>query len=295
MNYVDLGMVIVKFITKMKIITYGDPQSVNLLWTLAESLKYSDLENKYKIIFYSVNHKSDFKHEKVEVRHIDMEKKRFNNHRDFWFFKPKVLIKSIMDFDDEFFLYLDLDILVGKRFNPLNLIEEYDLKSSPFPLCVEHTLNRLGDETIQNFLKSYYSLLGGDYKWKKMIQNCFILYCENHLDFLYEWRDLCYSDWYCEKLKLNGWDVNSIGDENILSYLYMKYRFEKNIKNIYNNYSNEHWVKVIEENNRTWVSCGNVETNVDNSDTIQFYHHMKNYDENLLIIENVFKKNFLSL
>jgi hypothetical protein len=294
MNYVDLGMVIVKFITKMKIITYGDPQSVNLLWTLAESLKYSDLENKYKIIFYSVNHKSDFKHEKVEVRHIDMEKKRFNNHRDFWFFKPKILIKSIMDFDDEFFLYLDLDILVGKRFNPLSLIEEYDLKSSPFPLCVEHTLSRIDSEEIKSILKNHYSLLGSNYKWEKMIQNCFILYGRNHIDFLYEWRDLCYSDWYCEKLNLNRLNVTA-GDESIMWYLYMKYQFEKSIKNIYNNHSNEHWVKVIEENDRTWVSCENVHVNVDNSDTIQFYHMMKNHDENLSIISNVFEKNLLSL
>ena len=63
----------------MKIITFGDIKSTKLLWTLSESLKYCDLENRHEIIFYSLGYDSDFVHEKVTTKRIDMGKIRFKN------------------------------------------------------------------------------------------------------------------------------------------------------------------------------------------------------------------------
>lgn len=275
----------------MKIITFGDLKSTKLLWTLAESLRFCDLKDKHKIIYYSIGYDSDFVHEKVITKKIDIGKIRFHNYRDFQFMKPRVLIYSIFDFPEENnFVYLDLDILLGKRFDPDKLVLDNDLDNSEFPLCPKHTLNRNGFDLTQKLIQNHYSLVNNNFIFEELIQNCFILYNRKHLEFLKEWNDLCYSDWYCDKLFITFWNHHS-GDESILWYLFIKYKFEKNLGYIYNNKCADVWIDHIENNRGQWISCEEIESCVDNTDDIQFYHHQKDFETNKKILNNILSKN----
>jgi len=275
----------------MKIITFGDIKSTKLLWTLSESLKYCDLENRHEIIFYSLGYDSDFVHEKVTTKRIDMGKIRFKDERDYQFMKPRVLILSIFDFpNEENFVYIDLDVLFGRRFDPEKLVKEHDLKNCKFPLCVKHTLNRFGFNYTQELVQNHYDIVNNDFVFKELIQNCFMLYNRKHLEFLKEWNDLCYSDWYCDKLSISFWNHPS-GDESILWYLFMKYKFEKNLGYIYNNKCPDVWINHIENNNNHWVSIENIESSVEDTSQIQFYHYQKNFENNKKILDTILSKN----
>ena len=151
-------------------------------------LKYSNKD--FKLHYFSINYDSKIIGKKLIHHKINYDKK-YNNA---FFYKPIVLLKSLMDIDCENFIYLDLDILLTKNFSSDVLFTTVNNSKTPlspnhyweYPILFKNNEEiKMGDKVCK--LKSIE-------RCNKYVQACLIVYNKNHFEFLVDWISLVNDD-----------------------------------------------------------------------------------------------------
>ena len=144
----------------------------------------------FKLHYFSINYDSKVIGEKLIYHKINYDKK-YNNA---FFYKPIVLLKSLMDIDCENFVYLDLDILLTKNFSSDTLFSTVNKSKTPlspnhyweYPILFKNDEEiKMGDKVCK--LKSIE-------RCNKYVQACLIVYNKSHFEFLIDWISLVNDD-----------------------------------------------------------------------------------------------------
>jgi hypothetical protein len=180
-----------------------------------------------------------------------------------FFYKPIVLLKSLVDIESENFIYLDLDIILTKNFSSSTLFNTINNSNTPlspnhfweYPFFItDNKQTKIGDEICK--LKSIERC--GNY-----VQNCLIVYNKNHFEFLIDWVSLVNDDfvikvsvddeelynitlWRYNQTKTLGYlcvtngtvNIDNLGCFNSIKLAHEKYELDQFDKSMFTNQNN---------------------------------------------------------
>jgi hypothetical protein len=167
-------------------------------------------KEEFKLHYFSINYDSNIVGERL-VQHKITYNKKYKKPN---FYKPIVLLKSLIEIDCENFIYLDLDVLITKNFSSSTLFNY--VNNSNTPLSPNH------------YWEYPYLFLDGkqikmadnicEFKSIKRccnyVQNCLIVYTKKHFEFLIDWVGLINDDEVMSML---------VGDEDAYNATLWKY------------------------------------------------------------------------
>ena len=173
----------------INLISFGTENCEDLLKVFYKNLVKYCKEN-FKLHYYSINYDSNVIGDNL-IKHTYHTKKTYKNA---FFYKPFVILKSLVDNNYENFIYLDLDIILTKNFSSNILFNK--INNSNTPLSPNHFWENpfyfnnnehinMGDNVCN--LKSIQ-------RCNKYVQACLIVYNKQHLDFLIDWISLVNED-----------------------------------------------------------------------------------------------------
>lgn len=282
------------YLNKIRFIFFSDQNNEELVRSLIYSFESIGLDKKCKFTYFSLNYESNITHQNTDV--IKMETPIiFGDVRDFQLMKPKILLESLKRYpNEEYFIYLDTDIILSHRFDPVKFIDEDLINFSPIPLCPWHPVNQ--DNNSIFMLDNHYRVFGSDYKLSYIIQDCFILFSKKQKWFIEEWDALCQSKWYLDKLGIpTHSDYFFASDESVFWGLMIKNKCEFSLRHIHVNHSVDLWIEFSENNEGAWYSTEDPQNGHKNTSNILFYHMMKDPVENFRIIDNFIKKRWIEI
>lgn len=190
-------------------ICFGTNNCENLLTTFYHNLLNS-CEEPFILHYYSINYNSLITGNNL-IHHpmnIDFNFKRPN------FYKPFVLLKSLMEIPNNNFIYLDLDIVTTKYFCPEILLQKTKISKTPLSPnhFWEHPYRIVNGNKIQNGenLSKKFNVN----VFNKYVQNCVIVYDKSHFQFIWDWASLT-----------NDKDILEMvfGDEELYNFILWKY------------------------------------------------------------------------
>jgi hypothetical protein len=247
-------------------ISYGTKNCEELLKVFYNNLLKFCNED-FTLHYFSINYNSEIIGDKFIQHKINYNKE----YKKALFYKPIVLLKSLIEIDCEKFIYLDLDILLTKNFSShtlFNIINNSNTPLSPnhfweYPLLISNNKEiKMGEEVCN--LKSIK-------RCSNYVQNCLIVYTKNHFEFLLDWISLVNDDlvvkvsvddeelynvtlWKYNQTKTLGYmcvtngtvDIDNLGRFNSIILAHEKYesnQFDKsmftNQNNYYKNFDNK--------------------------------------------------------
>jgi hypothetical protein len=213
----------------------------------------------FKLHYFSINYDSKVIGEKLIYHKINYDKK-YNNA---FFYKPIVLLKSLMDIDCENFVYLDLDILLTKNFSSDTLFSTVNKSKTPlspnhyweYPFLFKNNEEiKMGEKVCK--LKSIE-------RCNQYVQACLIVYNKNHFEFLVDWISLVNDDsvsnlsvddeelynatlWKYNQTKTLGYicvtngtvNIDNLGCFNSIKLAHEKYELNQFDKSMFTNQNN---------------------------------------------------------
>ena len=170
---------------KVNFVSFGTENCEDLLERFYAGLLRSCKED-FVLHYYAIGYNSKVAGERLSIRRLDPE-----IHREVpLFYKPIVLVRSLIDLDSEHFIYLDLDIWVTSKFCAKTLIDMS--RVSKTPLSPNHFWERpflfFNDVRIERGDKI--CEVKSITRCNKYVQNCLIAYTKNHFQFLTYWAGL---------------------------------------------------------------------------------------------------------
>lgn len=196
----------------IQFVTFGTKNYEPLLQVFHKSIKLTCKED-YTLNYYSVDYDCDLTDDNLVIRKIET----FNDYSRPAKNKPYVLLQSLMDIQDEYFLYLDLDMVMTKNFNSQYFIDR--IKNS-------HTaLSPLFYWTFCFFEGRFWatdlcSEMGFDRNFRHHQQTNIVAYTKNHFKFLLDWYQGITDSTYGPK---------SYGDEEMFNIMISKYKQDKSL------------------------------------------------------------------
>lgn len=195
--------------TMINFICFGTDNCENSLRIFYDHL-INSCKERFVLHYYSINYESSVVGDNLIIHPFNIN---FNFGRAN-FYKPYVLLKSMMDIPENDFVYLDLDIVITKHFSSEELLQKID--SSPTPLSPNHfwehpykIINGIETQNAENLSKFYNVNI-----FNKYVQNCVIIYNKEHFNFMLDWSVLTSNKETLEMV---------YGDEEIYNFLLWKY------------------------------------------------------------------------
>lgn len=254
---------------------------------MAESLIKSILINdKYdcQMVYYTVDFDSQLDYKNLtKIRYNIIEKLP-----SFCYYKPLILLEVLNDFkDNEQFLFLDVDLIVGKRFDINRLFNNYDfplftIGTWDYPFCCSFDLN---DNVIQNTIVDERNLMGyfGITHREQYLYTGMFSFNLNCRDFIEEWASICVNKYLLKYEK----KYFPFPDETAANIVLRRRENNKNLGIIFVNTGDFSMVKFLEENDNyvgipenNYGVFGDIYSRCQNSSDIMFYHGIK--DQNIL-------------
>lgn len=169
---------------KVNFVSFGTENCEILLKKFYEGLLRTCRED-FVLHYYSIGYNSQVSGERLIKRKIDLA-----YQKNPFFYKPMVLMKSLVDIDEEVFIYIDLDVLPTKNFSTVLLTE--NIKDSKTPLSPNHywEFPFAFIEGIKMDMGKRVCDLKGIIRCNKYVQACLIIYTKNHFEFLLDWISL---------------------------------------------------------------------------------------------------------
>jgi lipopolysaccharide biosynthesis glycosyltransferase len=263
----------------MKIVFYSDKNYEHQAKSLIESILING-ESDIQMIYYTIGFEStlNYKNLTKKIYPLDVKKPKFE------YYKPSILLDAI-DYFGGNFLFLDTDIIVGRRFNKDKFIHNFNYPllsignwDYPF-VCklVDNEYQNVCDET--NLMKYF----GVARRSMNYVYTCIISFNESCRDFIFEWKSMCDNEY----LLANRETYFPFPDETPMNILLWKRDIQNNYGRIYLNTLEFVPLKYIEENDNV-VGDPNINNGImgsdlmrcDNSSNVMFYHGIK--DANIL-------------
>lgn len=259
----------------MKIIFYSDSKYEYQASALIESINlnvYDDVQ----MIYYTIGFESSLceKNLTKRVYPIDISKKNFE------FYKPSIMLDAIDTFGTGDYLFLDTDILVGKKFSIEKLKNENDFPMFPlgvweFPFIIVNDI--IYDESG---LMKY---MGVDKRSMIYIYSCLCSFNEKCRDVILEWKSVCDNQFLTCDIKY----YLPFKDETPINVILWRRRIDKNLGKIFLNTHEYDKIVLSEENQLNKDTRLSFENELEEFvlDEIIFYHGVKDKDELVKTIE----------
>jgi hypothetical protein len=255
----------------VKIVFYTDKNFEYMAQYLINSL---DIQNvNVELLYYTLGFRSLIDHPNLTKRFFELNE----NLPRFEFYKPSIFLDVLKDTKD--FIFLDSDVIVGKRFDISKFKHYYDYPLASvgnwdFPFV--HTGYSDGDyDNIvdESRLMKYFGVKN---RTMSYVYSCFMSINDNCIDFLKEWKSFCENSYLLEKRKI----YYPFQDETSFNVLMWKRKSIFNYGRIYLNTLFFNPLKFVEE-------CEDYQGNVfnipvqycDNSSNVMFYHGLKDKNE----------------
>lgn len=220
----------------MKIIFYSDSKYEYQANALIESINLN-VDEDVQMIYYTIGFESSLcgKNLIKRVYPIDLSKKNFE------FYKPSIMLDAIDTFGDGDYLFLDTDILVGKKFSIEKLKNENDFPM--FPTGVWEFPFFWVNEVIydESRLMKY---MGVDKRSMMYIYSCLCSFNEKCRDVILEWKSVCDNQFLINSQNL----YFPFKDETPINVILWRRGIDKNLGRIFLN--NHEYDKIVlsEEN-----------------------------------------------
>jgi hypothetical protein len=229
----------------------------------------------FKLIYYTIDFDSNFEYKNLEK--IRVEKKEHLPR--FEFYKPTIILDSLRRFQSNNFLFVDADIIFGRRFSLEKIMntESYPLLSQgnwDFPFWFE----RVNENEIIINESSLMENLGVSERSMNYVYACIISYNYRCIEILEEWEKLCNDPILLQERE----KFFPFTDETAMNVILWKKNIPRNFGRIYLNTLEFDPFKLVEENegvsgdpNFNNGLFGNALLRCENSSNVQFYHGMK--------------------
>lgn len=179
----------IHMLMKVNFISFGTENCEELIGKFYIRLLRSCKEN-FVLHYYSINYESKVTGERLVSRKIETRRK----YEWGGYYKPLALIRSLIDVDSTDFIYLDLDILLTKKFSSAELFSK--IEDSETPLSPNHFWENPFYFSGNNISPMGESIAGmkSIQRCCPYVQNCLIVYQRKHLDFLIDWISLVHDE-----------------------------------------------------------------------------------------------------
>ena len=275
---------------EMKIVFYTDKNYEYQAQSLIESILLNSKE-EIDLIYYTIGFESNLNYKNLTKKSIplDLKKPRFE------YYKPLVLVDSIQTFGEGNYLFLDSDIILGKRFTTDKFRHDLDYALMPlgnweFPFVCKYINDIPQNVCDERNLMDYFGIKE---RTMKYVYTCIINYNDKCLDFLKEWQSINDNQYLVEKRDV----YFPFSDETSMNILLWKRGINRNHGRLYLNTLKYEPLVYIEENervqgdpNNNYGIMGNNLLRCENSSEILFYHGIKDKLELEKVLE-YYKKN----
>jgi hypothetical protein len=245
------------------------------------SRKYAKQES-LQVLYYTLGFDSELNYPNLLKKRWEIDDTKIN----FNFYKPEIILDALVDHPEV--IYMDSDILLGKRFNPESL-KNSDLEH---PLCCKGPLEYVwawytevdenGEEkTVRCEVENLMSYLSVEKRTSPYMWTCMISCNRKCIPFLQEWKSM-HED---ENLKKTPRFYFPFHDETSFNALYWKKKYKETLDLIFLNtekFSSLHKVETVNDfsyHNRNYHELFTQDTSIyetcENSSIVQFYHGVK--------------------
>lgn len=196
----------------IQFVTFGTENYEPLLNVFHKSIKINCKED-YVLNYYSLNYDCKLKDNNLKVRKLNL----FNDYSRPSKNKPYVLLQSLLDIQDDYFLYLDLDQVMTKNFNSDYFIERIKNSLTPLsPMFYWRFCYHIDKFWAVDLCKE----MGYHRGDRHHQQNNIIAYTKKHFKFLL--------DWY-QGITDSVWGPKSFGDEEMFNVMLSKYEQDNSL------------------------------------------------------------------
>jgi hypothetical protein len=296
-----------------KILIYSDKKYEYQVKYFMESLNLTG-NSHIPVIFYTIGFESDFCYPNLIKKFFPIN----NDYgKDFYFYKPAIMIDAIDYFGGDF-LFLDTDIVFGKRFNIDFFDHDYN-----FPMLT--TINwpypiRFGDHyTKQKIHNPNLTYIGGDgverpaveidwdgslsgnsgavifnevvlmkhYGIKKRtmryVGTCLLSFGEKCREIILEWKSIVENPW----IRSKGYEYLPFHEETAINIVLWRRGIDKQYNRIFQNTLWFSTFKLVEENDSiiNMYIDGDENQMCEDSSKMLFYHGIKDVSELEKVIE----------
>jgi alpha-N-acetylglucosamine transferase len=252
----------------MSILFYTDKNFEYMAKYLIESLTIQKVDTEW--LYYTIGFDSTIEHPNLIKKRWDIDE----NKPRFEFYKPSLLLDALKDYDKV--IFLDSDIIVGRRFETSKFDHDFDYPLASYgnweyPWAI---IYRDGEKLMINEDKLMKSL---DVKERSMyyVYSCFMSVNRKCIDFLKEWESFCINPYFLENREI----YYPFQDETSFNVLLWKRNCTQNYGRIFLNTLYSDPLEFVEDKVNDGFE-GRVysvpEQFVDNSSDIMFYHGLKN-------------------
>lgn len=266
----------------MTIILYSDQKMEKNVELCIQSLKNKDLTN-IKFVYYTIGFDSSIIFKNLIKHRIDHDSSKYN----MWYYKPELCLNTIDLYTDDYYLYLDCDVIFSRRFN-FDLIKN----NEDYPLCpygpFEYPFITYSDFTNgENYWYTDFNLMNYFNIEKRSMRYVWAA--------LFSFNNKC-KDFFEEQLSIltNKYLLKKqlfyfpFGDETALNVVLWKRKADKNLGfSMLNTHMFKH-VEFIEQNDvvkynfrDNLTAEGEDWQSVEDSKNILFYHGFKDIEETL--------------
>ena len=254
----------------MKIIFFSDKNYEYQAKSLIESIRLN-VHEQVQLIYYTIGFESDLKYENLTKRvyPIDISKPRFE------FYKPSILLDAIDTFGGKF-LFLDTDMIVGRRFDISKIDHDYD-----FPLLSQGNwdypfVSISGENSCdeQNLMKYF----GVEKRTMNYVYSCMVSFNDKCRDIILEWASMCDNKYLLKNRSI----FLPFHDETPINIILWKRGININLGRIYLNNLDYNPLVYVEENDNIVgdpsINYGILDSSLmrcENSNNIILYHGIK--------------------
>ena len=256
----------------MKIVFYTDKNFEYMAQYLIDSL---DIQNvNTELLYYTLGFESSINHPNLTKKFWELDKK----FPRFEFYKPSIFLDVLERTDTKDFIFLDSDIIVGKRFDISKFKHHYD-----YPLASIGNWDKpyaymnysSGHQEIFDE-KKLMNYLGVKENSMSYVYSCFMSINDKCTDFLKEWKSFCENSYLLE----NSQSYYPFQDETSFNVLLWKRESTFNYGRTYLNTLFCDPLKFVEESENYQGNVFNTpEQYCDNSSNVVFYHGIKDKTE----------------
>ena len=252
---------------------YSDKNYEYQAKSLIESILIN-MEDDVTMFYYTIGFESEIEHSRLVKVPIDVDVNKPTGYRTFEFYKPNIILEHLDRFGGKA-LFLDTDIVVGKRFDMSYFENGYDYPLLPngnwsYPFAFEGSIKY--DESA---LMKYF---GVSERSMEYVYSNIISFSEKCRDFIMEWKSICDNQYLLSKRKV----YFPFPDETAINVVLWKRNSKRNLGRIYLNTLEFEPFEYVEENEGIkgdpTINHGIMGSDLlrcDNSSNIMLYHGIK--------------------
>ncbi len=264
--------------TIKSVVFYSDKNYEYQVKHLVESILIN-MEHDVKMFYYTIGFESEIEHERLVKIPMGIDEKKPTGYRTFEFYKPSIILEHLDRFGGKA-LFLDTDIVIGKRFDMSKFENGNDYPLLPngnwaYPFAFEGSIKY--DETT---LMEYF---GVSERSMEYVYSNIISFSEKCRDFIMEWKSICDNQYLLSKRKV----YFPFPDETAVNIVLWKRNAKRNLGRVYLNTLDFEPFEYVEENEGikgdpsiNYGIMGSDLLRCDNSSNIMLYHGIK--DESVL-------------